>query len=142
MSELKSKKSYSQIDEFRRIAIMRLNQEKENKANSKLAECICELIGNPNTGELGSFVFIQEKYNLARKKIYRIYASVDERKNIIKDAHQNYSYTKENEEKCEEALAALDKELVEFSPAFCPAQDLPKDLLSIEKIAYKDFVIE
>lgn len=142
MKDLKSQKTYEEIAEFRRVAEMRLNLEREVKTKTKLAECIQDLIGNPDAGELGQFVFVQEKHNLARKKIYRQYASVDERKNIIKDAHNNYSYTKENEEACETALAELNKETIEFTPSYCPIDDLPRDLLSIEKKAYKGFVIE
>lgn len=134
-------KTYQQINDFRRIASARLNSSDLKKEN-KLISCICDLIGNPITGEFGSLFSVTAQYAKEQKKIYRKHASVDEKGNILKDAQSNYVYTKKAEELCENELEELCNKEIEIETSFCPESDLPKDLIPAEKQYYKGFVIE
>lgn len=141
MSDILSKKTYQEINDFKRMATARLANSDLKKEN-KLISCICDLIGNPMTSELGSLFFLNAKYSKEQKQIYRKYASVDKDGNILKDANNNYVYTKKTEEACEKEIEELANKEIEFEPSYCPESDLPKDLIPAEKQFYKGFVIE
>lgn len=136
-----SVKTYKEIDQFRRIAEIRL-QTSDPQKETKLNACIEELIGNPRTGDLGTFYTIGLEYQKKIKQIYRKHAGVDKEGFIIKDANNNYVFTKEAEELVEKEIEVLQTSSVEFTPAYCPAKDWPQQLLPSELIIYKGFVIE
>lgn len=141
MSEIKSKKTYQQINDFRRVAAARVLTSDPEK-ESKLVACISDLIGNPKIGEIGAFAFLGGQFSAETKKIYRKHAGVDEKGYILKDANNNYMFTKESEEACEQELKELANKEIEFTPSYCPTSDLPNDLLPAEKEIYLGFVID
>ncbi len=141
MSTIISKKTYQEINDFKRIAMARLATS-DLKKESKLNACIFDLLGNPASLDLGTFYHLTAQYASEQNKIRRKYAATDKKGYILRDSQNNYVYTKESEEKCQEELEQLVNNVIEFTPSYCPKKDLPKNLLPAELATYKGFVIE
>jgi hypothetical protein len=138
----KTKKTYAEISAFTRLAHARLKTSDLSKEN-KLILHICDLIGNPLTGEVGSLKLVQEQYNKDLRKLQRKHASVDEKGNLLKNSEGGYVFTKEKEAICDQEIEQLNHKLIEIEPSFCALSDIPDGfLLPSEKNAYIGFVID
>ena len=135
------KKTFEQIEDIQIILAERVAREKEAKVSTKLGEAAKLMIGNVNDRIRGKITYLAELLNEKRTKARRDNCSTDDKGNIlrpevtIKDGKtgntqtttgDGYSFTRENEEKCNAALKNIMKETVTL--------DLEKDTVMVEEL--------
>ncbi len=132
-------KTISQIQTFITVAQAYVQRELDAKIESRLGDCLKELVGDFGQLQVGSLHVKIKEYTKSIEKLKRTYCATDENGVILRDGN-DYRYTKENEALMFEEIYRLNDTPVEITPCFCDM--LPTDLSFGEQKIFSGFVIK